>query len=130
MTKAPDAFIAALLNGLNDARRDYGSQPIQLDTSGQYARHAEAQARISAQAGRPVHSAGLIDETTGELIPGSESVAMYAYNLEWLNGRGYGNQAAIHAPGLMSASHTVVGIAAIAYKSHVYVVFFSTPWMF
>ena len=118
---APQSFIDNIFVGLNDARRDHGSAPMVLDRSGDFYKRAERQARLSAQAEALLHS---VEQD------GSESIARYPYFLDWSAGKGYGNQAAIHAPGLLSASHTKVGICVIAYKSNIYVVLYSSAWMF
>jgi len=106
---------------LNEARKDHGTDPIVLDTSGKFYQRAEQQAKLSAQTGTPVHST---------VMDGSESIAMYPYEVTWQGGQLFGNQAAIHAPGLMAANKTSVGICAVAYQHSIYVVFYSSAWTF
>jgi len=118
---APDAFLDALLVGLNNSRRIQGTEPITRDRSGSFYKRAEEQAKKSALAGRPVHSVPM---------DGNESIASYPYYLDWSAGQQYGAQAAMHAPNLMADGFSQVGICAIAYKSEIYVVFYSTDWPF
>ena len=121
MVYADAPFLDALLEGLNESRGIQGTARVDRDKSGTFYKRAEEQARKSALAGRPVHS---------EIMDGNESIAKYPYYLDWSGGRAYGNQAAVHAPNLMADGFSQVGICAIAYKSDIYVVFYSTDWPF